>query len=315
MNKIIFSAVMVILPLVLPADVIMDLSMPRACYMLHEPVLAQLGLRNTSGQALIFGEEAEFKGFLEVEISNMHGKPLPGSGTRIQLKGMILRPGANHYIRVNLSKWLNLNRVGFFKLKFYISHPMLKHEYQSNTTSFDISHGRVFWSRSFGVPQLEGGAKLGEDLQLRSYTVRTMQDKADTKLFLFVEDKEYIYSMRQIGAFLGREIPQFELDALNNLHMLLPITPKLFRYMKFDWNGKRELNKLYRTAANVPVLYRDTTNGEVKVIGGDIARAGTDYESEKLLNDDPAAETSRVRTPQKNTAESNLTPVAPPAKK
>lgn len=310
MQKLFLIGVVIVSAILLPADVIMDLGMPRRCYMLYEPVVAQLGLRNTSGQALVFGSEAEFKGFLEVELTDTSNRPLKGSGTRIPLKGMILRPGVNHYIRVNLSKWLNLHRTGFFKLKFYISHPMLRHEYQSNTTSFDIAAGRVYWSRTFGVPQLEGGAKLGQDAQIRTYTIRTMQDKVDTRIYLFVEDKDYLYSMQLLGTLLGREMPAFELDALNHLHMLLPLAPKLFRYMMFDWNGKCEINKLYRTASQIPILYRDIQNGEVKVLGGEIARAGTDYIPEKLLTDAPGTAGSASREQQEK-----LTPVAPPSSK
>ena len=46
----------------LKADVVMRLSIPRNYYMQYEPVMLTLTMRNSSGQALIFGSEAEFKG-------------------------------------------------------------------------------------------------------------------------------------------------------------------------------------------------------------------------------------------------------------
>ena len=116
MQKFIPVLFAVLFATVLPADIIMKLDLPRSCYMIYEPVIANLALRNTSGQTLVFGNEPEFKGYMEVELSDMQGRPLTGSGTRIDLKGMILRPGVNQQIRINLSKWLNLNRTNFYKL-------------------------------------------------------------------------------------------------------------------------------------------------------------------------------------------------------
>lgn len=283
MQKIFLILFATVWAVILPADIIMRLDVPRSCYMLYEPVAVNLALRNTSGQALIFGSEAEFKGYMEVELTDMQDRPLKGSGTKVALNGMILRPGVNQSIRINISKWLDMNRVGYYKLRLFISHPMLKNEYQSNQVTFDIAQGKVLWSRNFGVPQLEKSPVMGQPLPMRSYTIKTLQDKSDTHLFLLVEDKEKIYAMKNLGRLLGRETPSCELDALNQLHILLPVTTKLFHYQVFDWKGNREVERVYRTAERPPILFRDVKNGSVKIIGGEDAQIGVDYVHEKLL--------------------------------
>ena len=156
MRKLVILLAIMCFSAVLPADVIMNLTMPRQRYMVYEPVIANLALRNTSGQGLIFGHEAEFKGHLEIGLFDMNNRPLKGSGTKIELKGLILRPGADQLIRLNIGKWLDMRRAGFYKLKVYISHPMLKNEYESNFCTFDITLGQIFWQRKFGIPNLQG---------------------------------------------------------------------------------------------------------------------------------------------------------------
>ncbi len=296
MRKILLTVICAAAAVLLNADVVMVLKMQRDCCMLYEPVIAELTMRNTTGQVLVFGSEAEFKGSLEVELTDMHDRPLPGSGAKIALKGLILRPGIDQRIRINLSKWVNLNKQGYYKLKLFIAHPMLKNEFESNPVNFDISYGTVYWSRTFGVPQLTDNQSSAED---RTYTIRAMQDKSEIFLFLFVEDSRKIYTIKRLGIILGREKPACELDSLNQLHILRPITPKIYQYQVYDWDGTREVNRIYRRTDRTPILYRDPSNGNVKVIGGEIARSGVDYTEEKLLPGVPVNEDIPVAAPKK----------------
>ena len=178
---------------------------------------------------------------------------------------------------------------------------MLKNEYESSAKIFQISKGRVFWSRSFGVPKL--GDNSNGKTELRTYNLRALQDKDNVHLFLFVEDKEHIYSMKRLGFLLGSENPKCEIDALNRLHILLPVAPKIFHYQAFDWDGEREINKVYRSAKQIPVLFRDTRSGEVRVVGGELAQPGVDYTVEKLLPDSlPEADPGSKKKPVENAA-------------
>ena len=304
MRKTVTVLAILLFGALLNADVVMKLSMPRERYMTYEPVIANLALRNTSGQGLIFGHEAEFKGFLEIGLFDMHDRPLKGSGTKVDLKGLILRPGADHHIRVNIGKWLDMRRAGFYKLKLFISHPMLKNEYESNFCTFDITNGQIFWQRNFGIPNLQG-AQLGEDLKIRSYVIKTLQDKSNICFYLFVEDKNKVYAVRHLGVLLGRELPSFELDSLNQLHMLLPISSKKFNYAIFDWHGNQEKQSYYRISRTVPTLFRQGTTGDVSVVGGELILPGEGYAQEKLLPNLPADAINTPPAAQKQPAPAN----------
>ncbi|MBO5923689.1 MAG: hypothetical protein J6Q81_04160 [Lentisphaeria bacterium] len=287
MRKLLILLAITVFSAVVPADVVMSLSMPRQRYMIYEPVIANLALRNTSGQGLIFGHEAEFKGYLEIGLFDMHNCPLKGSGTKINLKGLILRPGTDHQIRVNVGKWLDMRRAGFYKLKMYISHPMLKNEYESNFCTFDITAGQIFWQRKFGIPNLQG-AQLGEDLKMRSYIIKTLQNKSDIHFYLFVEDNAKVYAVKYLGMLLGREIPTCEIDSLNQLHILLPEPGRRFCHKIFDWHGNLEKQSYYKTAKTIPILHRQGATGDVSVIGGELIVSSEGNRQEKLLPDLPA---------------------------
>ncbi len=290
------------------ADVVMHMYLPRTRYMLYEPVMAGMVLRNTSGQVLVFGTEAEFQGHLELEFFDMHDRPVKGSGVKIDLRGLILRPGVDHRIRVDLTRWLDLRRVGSFRLRAYISHPMLKHEYASNRCSLDISQGQVFWSRNFGVPDLQA-AKLGNDAKIRKYSIRSLQDKNDIHLYLQVEDKEKIYVIKHLGILLGRERPTCELDEINQLHILFPVSQKMFQYTIYDWNGQPQKQSFYRMTKTAPVLSRSSNTGEVKVLGGEVVQPGVEYSPQKLLPNTPVQVNDPLDTmigkPGKNASSKN----------
>ena len=282
MSKIWLLLLALISVFTLKSDVVMRLSVPRNYYMQYEPITLSLSLRNSSGQALVFGSEAEFKGYLGIEVTDIHARPIKGNNNKVDLRGLILKPGVDQSIRINLGKWLDVTRLGTYKIKLFISHPMLKNEYESNAITFEVSAGRIFWSKTFGIPKLDT-TKMGEPANQRSYNIKALQDKSDVYLFLFIEDEDKIYSIKKLGMLLGHEHPKSEIDMINRLHILLPLSPKVFQYLVFDWNGQREVNKVYRTSRDIPVLFRNPSTGEVKVVGGEVAHEGVDYTEEKLI--------------------------------
>jgi len=270
------------------ADVVMHMKLPRRTYMCYEPVVAEVSLRNTSGQVLIFGAEPEFRGYMEIELTDPAGRPMPGSGKRFELKSMMLRSGVDHRIRVGLSDKVNITKCGTYRVRLIIGHPMLRHEYAGNICQFEVSSGRTFWQRRFGVPKISGNDEIGAPPPLRDYTLKTLRDGAEVYYYLLVEDEENIYAMKRIGMAVGRRQLTCEIDMLNRLHVLLAVQPKLFQHQIFDWQGRRELNKLYKTTNSVPLLYRDGATGDVKVLGGEAATLGVDYTEDRLLPDEPS---------------------------
>lgn len=270
------------------ADVVMNLTLPRQSYIRYEPVIAEMSLRNTSGQVLIFGSEPEFKGYMEIELTDPAGRPMPGSGTRFELKGMMLRSGVDHRIRVTLSGKVDVTKCGTYRARLILGHPMLRNEYASNVCQFEIASGRTFWQRRFGVPKLTGDNDLGAPPPLREYTLKSLRDGAEVYYYLLVEDEANIYALKRIGMAVGRRQIACEIDMLNRLHILLALQPKLFQHQIFDWQGRRELNKIYKSTDSVPLLYRDTATGDVKVLGGEAATLGVDYTEDRLLPDAPS---------------------------
>ena len=289
MSKVFVGLLMLFATMLLMGDVAIKMKMPQTRFMLYETIIAELQLRNTSGQVLIFGNEAEFRGHLELELTDMHDRPLKNSGVKVDLRGLILRPGVDHNIRVDLTKWLDLQQTGFYRIKCYLAHPMLKNQYTSNRCNFDITNGHVLWKKDFGIPGLQG-IELGEDRKMRSYIIKTLPTSSATELFLAIEDEKNIYSLKRIGKMLGRAKPECEIDDMNQLHILLQVSNRLYLYEIYDWEGNREKQRYYTKGERVPTLLRQSATGEVSVVGGVMQNPGLKFTPETLLPNNPVHE-------------------------
>ena len=64
---------------------------------------------------------------------------------------------------------------------------------------------------------------------------------------------------------------------LSRLHLLAPVSPKLFRYYVVGLDGRIENTQMYKTDKTTPSLFRQPDTGKVGVVGGAEARVGIDY--------------------------------------
>ena len=92
-----------------------------------------------------------------------------------------------------------------------------------------------------------------------------------------VSDKTHVYGVVRLGHQMGYEKLQVEVDMLSRIHILVPITPKVFHYLSFSLDGANINNSFWKTGATIPQLYRNPKNGIVTRIGGTEAVAGRDF--------------------------------------
>jgi len=259
------------------AQIGIEVSLNRSVYMQFEPVYACVSLRNDSGRPLLFGADPRFQGFVLFDIRDRDGRPVPQRpDSGISVTGLILRPGEVKRMVIPIHKYYDLDRIGRYTVSAFVSHNMLPHEYQSQRARFRIERGVDVWSRTVGVANVDGTA--GDAPQrTRTYTIRIMNENSFKYYYLVVEDDRHVYGVMRVGRVIISERFTAEVDMLSRIHLLMPISPKIFHYLSFSIEGESVNNSYWKTTNTIPMLYRDPVSGIVSRIGGAEARRGLDF--------------------------------------
>lgn len=273
------SACAVMFSIALPAaaQIGIEVSLNRSIYMQYEPVYACVALRNDSGRPLLFGADPRFQGFVLFDIKDRDGRPIPQrKDTGISVTGLMLRPGEVKRMVIPIHKYYDLDRTGRYTVSAFVSHNMLPHEYQSQSVRFRIERGVDVWSRTVGVADVDN-SKGDAPQRMRTYTIRVMNENSYKYYYLVVEDDRHVYGVMRVGRVIFSERFSAEVDMLSRIHLLMPISPKIFHYLSFSIEGENVNNSYWKTTNTIPMLYRDPATGIVSRIGGAEARRGIDF--------------------------------------
>ena len=269
----------------LHAQLALELTVPRPLYLEYERIIVKVKMRNYSGQPLVFGRDERLSGKLLFEIT-LNGKTLaPLPDAEYPMTGTILQPGETREFLVQLSRYYKLTQPGIYNVHAYVKHKLLPNDYKSQDRRFEVTTGAKAWSRTVGIPELLSSAIAGERDQINERTseIRTITNNADRLYYLMVEDPKHIYAVLPVGRMVGVETFRAEVDMLSRLHLLVPVSPKLFRYYVVGLDGRIENTGMYKTDKTTPSLFREPESGKVGVVGGAVAQVGIDYEAPEAV--------------------------------
>lgn len=271
------------------AQIGIEVSLNRSVYMQFEPVYACVKLRNDSGRPLLFGSNPRFQGFVLFDIRDRNGRPVPQRpNTGISVTGLMLRPGETKRMVIPIHKYYKLDRIGRYTVKAYVAHNMLPHEYESRAAArFRIERGVEVWSRTVGVANVDSD-KSDTPNRTRTYSIRLMDENSYKYYYLVVEDERHVYGVMRVGRLILSERFRAEVDMLSRIHLLMPISPKVFHYLSFSIEGENVNNSYWKTTGTIPMLYRDPSTGIVTRIGGAEARRGVDFRDPDLGGQTPS---------------------------
>ena len=211
-----------------------------------------------------------------MEITGVDGRIVPKRKNKeISIDGLILGPGEIRSIIVPVHEYYNIDPADNYKIHAYIAHSMLDREYKSPDCLFQVEHGGVIWKKTVGIPDLYSNLRTRSSE--RTYEIRTLHENRRRYYYLVVSDKTHVYGVVRLGHQMGYEKLQVEVDMLSRIHILVPITPKVFHYLSFSLDGANINNSFWKTGATIPQLYRNPKNGIVTRIGGTEAVAGRDF--------------------------------------
>ncbi len=275
------SAVLWLMPVISHAQVALQLALSDHQYLSHEQVVARLVLRNDSGRPLAFGDDQRLQGKLFFEITDSSGKMLQlRTNESPTLPQMILTNGqTSEPAYINLTKYYRLSEPGNYRIHFWISHPQMSSAYQSNNVNFSVNRGHELWRLPVGVPDLLNDDS-GKPSKTMYYVLTSIYKKANNSLYIQIEDDQKIYALRYIGRAIGSEKVERDVDGFSNLHMVVPIKPRLFQYVILNLKGEIEKAEIYKKTNTPPRLGRDEKHGNVFIVGGEKAIPGIDFTQE-----------------------------------
>ncbi len=260
------------------AQIGMQVELNRTVFMQYEPIYACVTLRNDSGKALVFGDDPRLQGFILFDIRDAKGQQVPKRPNKeISVKALVLRPGETKPMVLPISQYYNLDPTGTYRVRAYVSHAMLPSEFQSPEALFRVDTGVTIWKRTVGIPDLSDNPKPDAPLQERTYSIRSLVEGPAKYYYLFVEDATHVYGVMRVGKALGQEPIKADIDMLSRIHLLIPITPKVFQYLSFGLDGSNTVNQYWKTSSTIPTMVRDPESGRIFVTGGAVARPGIDF--------------------------------------
>lgn len=278
-----FVILLIFIPSETFAQIALKLVMNRQDYICFEKVFAKVEMRNDSGHAIAFGHDQKLQGELLFEIKDAQGKILDKVNEATPpVIGLILRAGETKEFVIQVSRYYNLNKSSKYQMMAYVKHALFQDEYRSNMVYFNIEDGYLFWSRSVGIPDFSDNQQANK-IKTRFFNIKTIFETSKKVYYLVVEDEKTIHTIRRIGYELGSEVPSFDVDMFSRLHVLLPISPRVFNYFIFDIKGTLEKREVYKKTKTIPALIRDA-KGNIIVAGGEIAKKGVDYEDRDEKN-------------------------------
>lgn len=272
-----FSALLVSISFMCSAQMAITLKMNRSNYLQYERIYAKVDIRNNSGHAIVFGDDKKLQGKLLFKIIGNQNVPVEAiTKTSYPMTGVIIPAGEHKEFIVQVSNFYNLKRCGTYRIYAYVEHNMFEDAYRSRETSFEVSKGFVMWERVVGVPDFMQSKKSGK-VQKRTYKQVRLLQGSNKGNYLVVEDKKRVYNVLFLGNSLGEEKITHEVDNFSNLHIMVPISPKIFVHITVDVNGKVDDESVYRRTQTVPSMVRNPKTGKIYVTGGTPAKRKRDY--------------------------------------
>ena len=256
------------------AQVRVDISFKRRLYVLYEPIIAVVTIRNLSGQPLLL-ENSDHRRWFGFNIETADGRIIPPINPDYELQPAAIGPGENLSRAVNLTPLFPLRDFGLYRVKATVYASSFGRYFSSPPLPIEITEGRAIWQEVVGVPGADGRPEL------RTITLLSHKLSRTTRLYARIEDKENgkVYAMRQLGPFLTFGRPEVMLDVRNEIHILQNSAPKQFLYTHLGLQGEVLAQQAYLESGSRPALAKQE-GGSVAVVGGKAYTPGEEAAAE-----------------------------------
>jgi hypothetical protein len=245
------------------AQIEVNLSLRRTLYLVYEPLIVTVSIRNLSGAELTLSDTPKNRWF-GIIVDTVDGQPIAPNNPNYSNEPVQIAPGQTVRRSVNITPLFPLGEFGTYRIRATVYAQTFNRFFSSPPLGFEITEGRKLWEQDVGVPP--GSGAQG---QTRLYTLLAHRLPSATMLYLRVQDPErgVIYCTSQLGRFVSFGNPSVLLDRGNGVHILHNMAPREYLYSHFNIDGKVQKQQAYREVTSRPVLVEDGETG-VAVLGG-----------------------------------------------
>jgi len=263
----------------LQAQLLIGLTVKRKFFMMYEPILATVTVKNLAGRDITLSDSAT-QSWFGFQITRPDGQLVPPLNPDYKLSPLTIPAGQTLKRSVVLNTLFPVRDLGPYRVRATIFDAANEKYYQSPHIDLEISEGKTVWQETVGVPAGVSGAGGTRKLSLLSFR------QADySYLYVRVEDTDasIIYMTLPLGKLMASIEPDVQIDLQNTLHVLQVAGPKTYLYSHIGLNGELlAQNNVYSTNAR-PVLRRDKS-GMVALVGGELQDPSSAFAKEKGVN-------------------------------
>ena len=256
-------ALLLAVPSAALAQLRVEIELPRRLYMIYEPVIASVKIRNLAGRDITL-RDADGVNWFGFEIQRRDGSLVAPRARGYELDPLELRAGTTLRRNINLTPLFSLQEFGSYRIRALIHYADQARYYASGFVNLEITEGNTIWQQEVGVPE-SGGTRRVKLLSFRM--------PEGNRLYVRVVDPAsgIVYCNMKLGRLLSQHAPQVAFGRENIIHILHPAAPRMYLFTRMDLDGKVLERETYLAPKVNPVL-RANEDGIVLVEGGVVER-------------------------------------------
>ena len=264
-------------PLYAQLDVTMDIK--RHFFMLYEPIVATVTVKNLSGRDITLADSPT-QSWFGFQINRGDGGLVPPLNPDYRLEPLTIPMGQTVKRSVILNTLFPVHELGLYRVRAAIYFSAMDKYFQSRMTTLELSEGKTVWQKVLGVP--DGKSDSGGT---RNFSLLVFRQAEYSMLYVRVEDPNagMVYATMALGKLISGMEPEVEIDTQNNLHVLQVSGMKTYLYSRVSLNGELVAHDNYYSTTTRPTLRR-TPAGMVTVVGGSTQSEAGDPNRSKMAN-------------------------------
>ena len=236
------------------AQVEVTCSLNHKKYLLYEPIMAKITVKNISGQQLVLAERGSEAAILVFEVKNTRGYPADRRRTMIIEKPIVLAPREKTELLIYLNSAYRINEIDSYSARARVKYA--DYSYNSKPSFFDTYEGLV-------------ASKIKTLEPPREFTIRKIS-RAHKGTYLYMRTDDLKGAMNYGVTILDSMLPVFDprmvMDGEGRIHTLHRKSPQQYVEVVIDMNGREVERSYYRATFGDVNLMRDEA-GNVRVDG------------------------------------------------